>query len=87
MFTHEWKVWQKDIDESGYILRLHWTLETTDGEETVTANGVVRLSGPATLEASLIPNALFVRWAKSCLGETKMEQIQLRNELAIQRKK
>ena len=81
---HVWKVWKKDIDESGRIHHIHWTLESSKEGNSIATSGSLRLEGSGVVPHDIITEKLLVRWLQTTLGSEKVTSLEKHNERALQ---
>lgn len=74
--TTLWKVASTDFEvDTGRILRIHYTVDSTDGVASYHSYGSVALVGSVVLPYEALTEELLISWVQDTLGETEVEAI------------
>jgi len=74
--TTLWKVASTDFEtDTGRILRIHYTVDSTDGVASFHSYGSVALTGGVVLPYSALTEDLLISWVFDQLGEEEVAAI------------
>ena len=86
--TTLWKIASTDFEvESGRILRIHYTVDSTDGVASYHSYGSVTLTGGVVLPYAALTEELLISWVLNELGDVEVAAINEThlNKINIQR--
>ena len=73
----KWSVVSTDYEiDTGKILRIHYSVDTSDGVSTYHSYGTVTIVGAVVVPFQAITELLLIEWVKDELGESEVEAIE-----------
>ena len=75
--TTKWKINSTDYEiDTGRILRIHYSVDTSDGISTYHSYGTVTLIGAIVVPFQAITELLLIEWVKDELGQSEVDAIE-----------